>query len=125
MNLGALLLLAADYRTGVEGNYKIATNEVAIGMPLPTFGVELARYRLSTRHFSRAVANAEIYTPRGAIEAGFLDSVVPEEKLMETAMQSARTLAGIDMAAHHDTKLRARQPALSAVNEAIAKELGS
>jgi len=122
MALGALLLLAADYRIGVEGNYKIATNEVAIGMPLPTFGVELARHRLSPRHFSRAVVNAEIYTPQGAVEAGFLDSVVSEEKLMETATQSARTLAGIDMAAHHDTKLRARQKALSAINEAIQRE---
>jgi len=50
--LGALLLLATDYRIGTEGNYKIGTNEVAIGMPLPYFGVELARLRLSPTHFS-------------------------------------------------------------------------
>jgi len=40
--LGALLLLSTDYRIGVEGEYKIGLNEVAIGMPLPYFGVEIA-----------------------------------------------------------------------------------
>ena len=123
--LGALLLLATDYRIGTEGNYKIGTNEVAIGMPLPYFGVELARLRLSPIHFSRAVANAEIYTPQGAVEAGFLDVVVSEEGLMETAMQSAQALAKLDMAAHYATKLRVREKALSTIHEAIEKEYGA
>ncbi len=124
MALGALLLLAADYRIGVEGNYKIATNEVAIGMPLPYFGVELARHRLSPPHFSRAVANAEIYTPESAVEAGFLDVVVPEPELMATAMQSARGLAKLDMGAHGATKLRVREKALEIIREVIDKEFG-
>ena len=123
--LGALLLLATDYRIGTEGNYKIGTNEVAIGMPLPYFGVELARLRLSPIHFSRAVANAEIYTHQGAVEAGFLDVVVSEEKLMETATQSAQGLAKLDMAAHYATKLRVREKALSTIHEAIEKEYGA
>ncbi len=123
--LGALLLLAADYRIGVEGNYKIGTNEVAIGMPLPYFGVELARLRLSPLHFGRAVANAEIYTPQGAVEAGFLDVVVSEEELMETAMQSAQGLAKLDMAAHYATKLRVREGAISTISKAIEKEYGA
>lgn len=123
--LGALLLLAADYRIGTEGNYKIGTNEVAIGMPLPYFGVELARLRLSPLHFSRAVANAEIYNPQGAVEAGFLDVVVSEEELMETAVQSAQGLARLDMAAHYATKMRVREKALSTINEAIEKEYGA
>lgn len=122
--LGALLLLATDYRIGTEGNYKIGTNEVAIGMPLPYFGVELARLRLSPIHFSRAVANAEIYTPQGAVEAGFLDVVVSEEKLMETAIQSAQGLAKLEMAAHYATKLRVREEAISTIHEAIEKEYG-
>jgi enoyl-CoA hydratase len=123
--LGALLLLATDYRIGTEGNYKIGTNEVAIGMPLPYFGVELARLRLSPIHFSRAVANAEIYTPRGAVEAGFLDVVVSEEELMETAVRSAQELAKLDVAAHYATKMRVREKAISTINEAIKKEYGA
>ena len=124
MASGALLLLSTDYRIGVQGNYKIGTNEVAIGMPLPCFGVELARFRLSPIHFSRAMANAEIYTPQGAVEAGFLDVVVPEERLMETAMESAQALAKLDMAAHYETKLRVRKEAIGIVDKAIEKEFG-
>ena len=123
--LGALLLLATDYRIGTEGNYKIGTNEVAIGMPLPYFGVELARLRLSPIHFSRAVANAEIYTPQGAVEAGFLDVVVSEEELMESAMRSAQELAKLDVAAHYATKMRVREEAISTINEAIDREYGA
>ena len=120
--LGALLLLSTDYRVGVEGNYKIGTNEVAIGITLPYFGVELARLRLSPIYFNRSVVNAEIYTPQGAVEAGFLDVIVSEEKLMETAMQSAQTLGKLDMAAHNATKLRVREKAISIINKAIEKE---
>jgi len=122
MALGALLLLSTDYRVGVEGNYKIGTNEVAIGITLPYFGVELARFRLSPIYFNRSVVNAEIYTPQGAVEAGFLDVIVSEEKLMETAMQSAQTLGKLDMAAHNATKLRVREKAISIINKAIEKE---
>jgi enoyl-CoA hydratase len=70
------------------------------------------------------VANAEIYTPQGAVEAGFLDVVVSEEKLMETAMQSAQALAKLDRAAHFATKLRAREKAISTIHQAIEKEYG-
>ena len=59
MALGALLLLSTDYRIDVEGNFKIRMNEVAIGITLPYFGVELARLRLSPIYFSRSVVNAE------------------------------------------------------------------
>ena len=122
--LGALLLLTADYRIGIQGNYKIGTNEVAIGMPLPHFGVELARHRLSPIHFSRAVANAEIYPPQYAVEAGFLDLVVSEEELMETAMHSAQGLVKLDMAVHYATKMRVRGKAIDTISEAIEEEYG-
>ena len=44
---GAFLLLAADYRIGVDGAFKIGLNEVAIGMPMHFGGVELANGRLA------------------------------------------------------------------------------
>lgn len=120
--MGALLLLSTDFRIGVAGNYKIGLNEVAIGLTMPYFGVEIARARLAPAHFNRAVANAEIYTPHGAVEAGFLDVIVPEEELIKTAMQSAKELSRLNLAAHHATKLRVREDAVNAINNAIKKE---
>lgn len=122
--MGGLLLLSTDLRIGVAGDYKIGLNEVAIGMTMPYFGVEIARARLAPVYFSRSVVNAEIYTPQGAVEAGFLDTVVPEEQLMETAIQSARAFAEYNLSAHYATKLRVRENALNAINNAIRKEFG-
>jgi len=123
--LGALLLLSTDFRIGVEGNFKIGLNEVAIGMSLPYFGVEIAKERLTATHLGRSVTNAEIFTPQGAVEAGFLDTVVPEEQLMETAMQSAQAFTKLDMNAYYTTKLRIRENALNAIKNGITKEFDS
>lgn len=76
--LGAFLLLSADYRIGVDGNFKIGLNETAIGLTLPAFGVELARARLSPLYLSRSAIVAELFEPKKAIEAGFLDQVVDD-----------------------------------------------
>src|SRR5437867_3300565 len=70
---GALLVLACDTRVGAEGSAKIGLNEVAIGMTLPVFAVELARERLSKRYLTRASIEAEIFSPEGALAAGYLD----------------------------------------------------
>ena len=117
--MGSFLLLSADYRIGADGAHKIGANEVAIGMTMPRFGVEICRQRLAPAHFNRAVISAEIYSPAGAVEAGFLDQVVPEDELIAAARDKATALAGLSMPAHAATKLRARDKALRAVREAI------
>lgn len=60
---GAFLLLAADYRIGVDGAFKIGLNEVAIGMTMHHGGVELARGRLAPVFFNRSVILAEMVSP--------------------------------------------------------------
>ncbi len=117
--MGSFLLLSADYRIGADGAYKIGANEVSIGMTMPRFGVEICRQRLAPAHFHRAVITAEIYSPAGAVEAGFLDQVVPEDELIAAARDKATALAALSMPAHTATKLRAREEALKAVREAI------
>ena len=46
---------------GASGGYTIQTNEVAIGITMPFFGVEICRQHLAPAHFHRAVINAEAY----------------------------------------------------------------
>lgn len=123
--MGALLLLSADYRVGVAGDFKIGLNEVAIGMTMPWFGVELARGRLATAHFGRAVNNAEIYGPDAALAAGFLDQVSSPENLMADVMAAVDSLAKINMQAHHNTKLRVRETLLAALEQGVEKDFGA
>ncbi|NJN50036.1 MAG: crotonase/enoyl-CoA hydratase family protein, partial [Polaribacter sp.] len=44
---GAFLLLSADYRIGIDGDFKIGLNEVLIGMTMHNAGIEIAKARLS------------------------------------------------------------------------------
>ena len=120
--MGSFLLLSGDYRIGADGAYKIGANEVSIGMTMPRFGVEICRQRLAPAHFHRAVITAEIYSPAGAVEAGFLDAVVPADDLITAARDKATALSRLSMPAHMATKLRAREEALTAVHEAIAAD---
>ena len=113
--MGAIWLLAADLRIGVEGPAKIGMNEVAIGMPVPRFAVELGRDRLSPRHFPHAVGLARIYDPDGAVEAGYLDRVITTPAFEASLHHEAAALATL-----HDGAFRAtRRTQRSAVADLL------
>jgi|TARA_B110000908_G_C10043298_1_gene352854 enoyl-CoA hydratase len=122
---GAFLLLSADYRIGVEGDYKIGLNEVMIGMTMHNAGIAIAKARLSEVYINRSVNNAEMYSSKQAIEAGFLDLIVPEEHLMSTAVKVAEMSAKLNKKAHAETKLRVRKQHLEALEIAIELDLKS
>jgi enoyl-CoA hydratase len=119
--MGAFLLLSADHRVGSEGDFKIGLNEVAIGLTLPYFGIALARHRLTRPAFDRCTVTGVILDPDAARAAGFLDEVVAPDDLVATARAAAEQLRGIDMNAHHATKLRIRADALAGLADGIAR----
>lgn len=124
---GAFILLSVDYRIGVAGEFKLGLNEVAIGMTMHHAGIEIARHRLTPAHFYRAVINAEIYSPNGAVAAGFLDEVVPAAKLLERANEMARQFQKLNMRAHKQTKRKVKAEYLELLDRCIrqdAKSLG-
>ena len=93
MAMGAILLLAADSRIGALGQFKIGLNEVAIGMPVPRFAVELARDRLSKRQLVPAVAHAKLFDAQGAVDAGYLDLAVEPDDVEAVTLEHTRHLA--------------------------------
>ncbi len=121
---GCFIQLPADLRIGVEGPFQIGLNEVAIGLTMPRFVIELARARLTPAHFDRAVNSAAMYSPVDAVGAGFLDRVVPAGELRTAAHDAARELAGLNAEAHRATKLKSRAGLIEAVHAAIEEELG-
>jgi|TARA_B110000238_G_scaffold195842_1_gene235631 enoyl-CoA hydratase len=122
---GAFLLLSADYRIGVEGDFKIGLNEVMIGMTMHNAGIAIAKARLSEVYLNRSVNNAEIYNSKQAVEAGFLDRIVPEEALLLTAIKIAEMSSKLNKKAHAATKLKVRKLHLEALVIAIALDLKS
>ena len=123
--MGSFILMCADYRIGVKGAFKIGMNEVAIGMTLPYFAIEIARRRLAPTYFDRATVLAELYAPSDAIAPGFLDRVVAPDDLLATAQGVAETLAKLDMKAHAATKLRSRRATIDAIDHMVDAQFNS
>jgi enoyl-CoA hydratase len=120
---GAFLMLASDVRVGADGPYRIGLNEVAIGLTVPTFAIELARQRLTPAYFNRIVMTGEMLAPMEAALAGFLDQVVAAEELQATTDMIATALTKVDLTSHAATKARARGGVAKNVRAAINAEI--
>jgi len=120
MAMGSFLLLAGDYRLGVTGaEHRIVANEVTLGIVMPYTAIEICRGRLPVPTFDRAVAQAELFHPDGAVAAGWLDATVDERELAAAAVAKAAALGALDRAAFAGTKLRTRDGLLRTVRAAI------
>lgn len=121
--MGAVLLMAGDSRIGTAGDFKIGFNEVAIGMTTPIFLLELARERVSKRHFMRAVVQAEIYAPDAAVDAGFLDRTVDAGELEGVALAEAERLAKLPRGAYVRTRALLRGATLEHIEATLEADL--
>ncbi|NND73675.1 MAG: crotonase/enoyl-CoA hydratase family protein [Ilumatobacter sp.] len=128
---GALILLGCDVRVGADIDCKIGLNEVAIAMVLPDWAFTIATDRLSRRHLQRAVANARLTAGAAAVDSGFLDEVVAEADVLDTAVDRASELAALDATAYAGTVRKLRGSVLDqmdreiAADRAAAADLGS
>jgi enoyl-CoA hydratase len=116
---GALMLLAADTRIAAGGKAKIGLNEVAIGLPLPTFAMELATARLSKRALTRAAVQAEIFDADGALAVGYVDAI--DADCRGAALAEARRLGALPGFAYGTTKVRLRQPTADRIIESLTE----
>ena len=119
---GALMLLGCDVRVGADVPCKIGLNEVAIGMVLPDWAFTMAVARLSKRHLQRAVATARITDAHGAVDAGYLDEVVPVGDVLDVAVARAAEFSALDLRAYAGTVRKLRGEDLAAMVEQIAAD---
>lgn len=123
---GALLLLSCDERVGVDTDVKIGLPEVSIGMPLPRFGVELARDRLTPKEFTRATMLATIYSPAEAVEAGFLDEIASPVDLEEHVVSRAAELGkSLHRSGFATTRTNARGATIEAIRIGLSDDLAT
>ena len=121
--MGAFLIMSSDHRIAAEGDYRIGMNEVAIGLTVPRFAIEIARQRLTPAYFSRTVITGEMFGPAEAVTAGFFDRLVPADGLEQCAEKTAQALAKINLTAHAATKARARGAAIRLIREVIDEDI--
>jgi enoyl-CoA hydratase/carnithine racemase len=121
---GALVLLACDVRVGSDTPARIGLPETTIGMPLPVFATELARDRLSRRHFTAATLLGTIYGPDEAVAVGYIDRVVPATDLEPAVVDLARTLAEtLDPAGFAATRVNTRQATIDHVMRTLDADM--
>jgi enoyl-CoA hydratase len=115
---GALLLLAADYRIGQLGDFKIGLNEVSIGLALPAFAMAMARHRIDPAHLTSAALLSEIYAPDRACHSGYLD-VIDDDPLAHALVVASR-LGSLPKESFATTKRRLRDQLRSELEELTA-----
>ncbi len=103
--MGAFLMLAADVRFGMAGNWRIGMNEVAIGLTVPHFALALAQHRLSPPGLAR-VSTAAMFDPRSAQQYGYLDRVCEAPDLQPAIDEELRRLQALDWPSYEATKKR-------------------
>jgi enoyl-CoA hydratase len=121
--MGAFLIMSSDHRIAAEGDYRIGMNEVAIGLTVPRFAIEIARQRLTPAYFSRVVMTGEMFVPTEAVTAGLFDRVVPADRLEQVAEETALALSQLNMTAHAATKMRARGAVISLIRQVIDEDI--
>ena len=121
--MGAFLALACDYSMILEGDYKVGLNETLIGMTMHNFGIEMGRYHLPKSYFNRCVINGEIFSPKGAMHAGFFDRVVPAEQWPMAIPMAGQMFGQVNATAFRQTKLRSRKEIFAILDQAIEDDL--
>ncbi len=117
--IGAIWMATCDTRIGEQGPYKIGTTETAMGMTLPVWALVPLKERLNPAHFLPAVTQARVYDPEGALEAGFLDEVVPAGKAVERACALAAQFGELPGQAYAGNKLSTRVGSLDIMGASL------
>lgn len=120
--MGAFLMLSSDVRFGLAGPWRIGMNEVAIGLTLPWFAVELARHRLAPNGFARIPA-APMFGPEEALRLGYLDRVLEPPRMAEAVEEEAARLRALDASHFAATKPRVNDRAIGALRSAAEEEI--
>jgi enoyl-CoA hydratase len=101
---GALMALATDVRVAVDNAARFGITEVAIGLPVPTFGLLAARAAMAPHVLTEMVLQARAIMLRDALPRGIVRSLHPEDGVVDAAIALGGELAKLPGAAHQHTK---------------------
>ena len=121
--MGVFLMLSADYVIGSRGDFKIAANEVAIGLKMPRVAAAMLRHRLTPAAFQRTAILSEYFDVESAQSAGFFDEVVDPAELITRAEAHAESLQALDQRAHTATKRRIRAALIRRIHYSVPLDL--
>lgn len=117
---GGVMVLGGDYRLMAEGNGRVGTPELLVGVPLPAAVLELVRSALPPQRVNPVLFMGRTYPPAEALAAGLVDEIVPADQLAVRAREVAEHLASLSPAAFRLTKRMLRAPVLKRIDRSAA-----
>ncbi len=119
---GLVLVLACDYRLGVDGDYRVGLNEVAIGAAYPKVALEIVRLRLSHQRAAELLLGAALYPASQAIRLGVVDELLPADKIEDTVLRRATRMGAFPREAYAHAKLALTAEAVARVMAETSEE---
>ena len=113
---GLVLALACDYRLGIQGDWKLGLNEVAIGASYPKAAIEIVKLRLSHAQAGELTLGAGIYPTSHAVRLGVVDELLPAADFDATVARRAARLAAFPREAYAHTKAALTAEALARID---------
>ena len=121
--MGVFLMLSSDYVLGCRGDFKIAANEVALGLKMPRVAAAMLHHRLEPAAFQRAVTLSEYFDAEAARSAGFFDELVEPVELLPIAHARAKSFLELDHKAHTASKRRIRAALIRRIRLSVPLDL--
>jgi enoyl-CoA hydratase len=121
---GAILAFACDRRFAADGPFRIQMNEVAIGIPLPSWMLLIAGTAIPLSWQASVLLHARPVTPAEAFERGIVDGLVDASgDVVAHARANASDLLALAAEAYATTKRRQRGDSVARVLELLDEEL--
>jgi enoyl-CoA hydratase len=118
----AMLLLLADARVGVAGDFRIGLNETAAGIRLSALPIALAQARLAPPHLAAATAGGRLYSPDAAVAVGYLDQAVAADGFEAALAAEAARWRALDRQAFRAVKADVRAATSARIREILARQ---
>lgn len=101
---GLVMALACDYRLGLDGDYRIGLNEIAVGASFPKAAFEIVRLRLVHARASELLLGAALYPASQALRLGVVDELFAADALESTVLRRAARMGAFPCDAYAHTK---------------------
>jgi enoyl-CoA hydratase/carnithine racemase len=121
---GLEISLAADFRFGAEGDYRLGVPEVTLGLLPGNGGTQRLPRLIGRQKAVELLLTGKPLDPKSAAGLGIVDRLVPPDRLLLEAIAFAATLAGGPTVAIGEIKLVAKQGLEMSLESALALERG-
>ena len=113
---GCILACAADFRIMTNSAGRIGVAELTVGVPFPAAGLEILRFAGHGQYLQQMIYTGRLVAGNEALEMGLIDSLEDQERLLDSACVTARSLAAIPAISFALTKQRLRANVLDTLN---------